>query len=198
MSTNTDIIAGFAGRPHGIPTLYRNRWYRSRLEARWSAMFDLLEWQHEYEPYDLPGWCPDFLLTAGRHENLVEIKPFTTLEQFRVVYANIDTALVRGGRQGTSVLLLGCTIVAPMVGTGAMLGWSSVDWLEPPPPPTEYSQATVDCYEGRWGLYRDFGLDERDRIIGPYYGRRTRDADREAVLALWNEAGNRVQWRGGR
>ena len=56
-----------------IPTLYRGRRYRSRLEARWAAFFDLLGWRHEYEPFDLGSWSPDFLLTEWA--TLVEIKP---------------------------------------------------------------------------------------------------------------------------
>lgn len=57
-----------------IPTLYRGRQYRSRLEARWAAMFDLLGWAYEYEPYDLNGWIPDFVL-MGKRNVLVEVKP---------------------------------------------------------------------------------------------------------------------------
>jgi hypothetical protein len=54
------------------PTKYNGRLYRSRLEARWSAFFDLCKWKHEYEPFDLPGWSPDFLI---KDKTLVEIKP---------------------------------------------------------------------------------------------------------------------------
>lgn len=48
--------------------------YRSRLEARWAAFFDRLGWPHEYKPFDLGAWSPDFLL-PDLHV-LVEIKPF--------------------------------------------------------------------------------------------------------------------------
>lgn len=62
-----------------IPTLYRGRQYRSRLEARWAAFFDLLGWQHEYEPFDLGKWSPDFLLPEW--DVLVEVKPLDTFDQ---------------------------------------------------------------------------------------------------------------------
>lgn len=39
-----------------IRTLYNGIQYRSRLEARWSAMFDLLKWPHGER--DEPEWVP--------------------------------------------------------------------------------------------------------------------------------------------
>ncbi|TAH21002.1 MAG: hypothetical protein EAZ08_04655 [Cytophagales bacterium] len=57
-----------------IPTHYKGRLYRSRLEARWAAFFDLAEWKTEYEPLDLNGWTPDFLIEESS-PMLVEVKP---------------------------------------------------------------------------------------------------------------------------
>jgi len=65
-----------------IPTLYKGRQYRSQLEARWACFFDLVGWKYEYEPYPLNGWIPDFILIAETGEILVEVKPFTSLEEF--------------------------------------------------------------------------------------------------------------------
>ena len=42
------------------PTKYRGVQFRSRLEARWACFFDLIGWRWEYEPIDLEEWCPDF------------------------------------------------------------------------------------------------------------------------------------------
>ncbi|MCU0392675.1 MAG: hypothetical protein MUE81_16310 [Thermoflexibacter sp.] len=57
-----------------IPTHYKGRLYRSRLEARWAAFFDLAEWKTEYEPIDLSGWSPDFLIDEAM-PILAEVKP---------------------------------------------------------------------------------------------------------------------------
>lgn len=60
-----------------IPTKYAGVQFRSRLEARWAAFFDLCKWQWEYEPFDLSGWAPDFSIKkkdGGRV--LIEVKPF--------------------------------------------------------------------------------------------------------------------------
>jgi hypothetical protein len=73
------------------PTTYAGVRFRSRLEARWAAFFDLAGWAWEYEPADLAGWSPDFLATIpcahsecapGGHRLYVEVKPYTTLEEF--------------------------------------------------------------------------------------------------------------------
>ena len=45
-----------------IPTIYEGRQYRSRLEAKWAAVFHLVGWVVEYEHYDLDGWMPDFIM----------------------------------------------------------------------------------------------------------------------------------------
>lgn len=58
-----------------IPTLYGGVQFRSRLEARWAAFFDLCQWRWEYEPLDLDGYVPDFALRLA-HTVLVEVKPF--------------------------------------------------------------------------------------------------------------------------
>jgi len=63
-----------------IPTVYRGRRYRSRLEARWAAFFDLLDWKHEYEPFDLGEWMPDFIMREGI-DCLVEIKPISAFDR---------------------------------------------------------------------------------------------------------------------
>jgi len=63
------------------PTYYNNRLYRSRLEARWAAFFDLSRIDFEYEPLDLYKWSPDFLIRVVRREYLVEIKPQSNWDQ---------------------------------------------------------------------------------------------------------------------
>jgi len=60
-----------------IETTYRGYRFRSRLEARWAAVFDALNVQWEYEPegFDVDGewYLPDFWLV--REHTWVEIKP---------------------------------------------------------------------------------------------------------------------------
>ncbi len=64
-----------------IPTTYKGVNFRSRLEARWAAFFDLEGWDWEYEPVDLKGWIPDFII-KGKQDLFVEIKWFPVYEEY--------------------------------------------------------------------------------------------------------------------
>ena len=58
-----------------IPTIYAGTRFRSRLEARWAAFFDLCKWRWEYEPPEEDGWIPDFLLIGASRIVKVEVEP---------------------------------------------------------------------------------------------------------------------------
>jgi hypothetical protein len=60
-----------------IETVYQGNSFRSRLEARWAAFFTEIGWPWTYEPFDCPGWIPDFLISGDR-PLLVEIKPLAS------------------------------------------------------------------------------------------------------------------------
>lgn len=63
-------------RISAIPTTYADVNFRSRLEARWAVLFDLLRWRWDYEPFDGPGIIPDFLVVAGNaRQFIIEVKP---------------------------------------------------------------------------------------------------------------------------
>jgi hypothetical protein len=65
----------------GIPTTYRGTNFRSRLEARWAAFFDLIGWRWTYEPIDAKGYIPDFLI-HGEYPIYVEVGPCSTFDDF--------------------------------------------------------------------------------------------------------------------
>jgi hypothetical protein len=58
-----------------IPTKYKGVMFRSRLEATWAAYFDNACIRWDYEPIDLEGWTPDFILRLEDTQMLVEVKP---------------------------------------------------------------------------------------------------------------------------
>lgn len=86
------------------PTWYNGVRYRSRLEARWGAVLDLVVTKAAggrvyYEGVDLVGWSPDFRIEmpcfggeecdkirdsgpVGVHVLLAEVKPYWTLDEF--------------------------------------------------------------------------------------------------------------------
>ena len=75
-----------------IPTSYGGANFRSRLEARWAAFFDLAAIRWTYEPMDLDGWAPDFMLSTSACPIMVEVKPVDLLtegyEQFAKAIAH--------------------------------------------------------------------------------------------------------------
>tara|TARA_R100001594_G_scaffold13896_1_gene29565 strand:+ start:19121 stop:19783 length:663 start_codon:yes stop_codon:yes gene_type:complete len=91
-----------------IETRYGGTLFRSRLEARWAACFDNYGWQWTYEPFDLDGWFPDFLLkseTSKHPDVLVEVKPITSFCD--ETSQRIQKSLVKTDNHYAPVLLLG-------------------------------------------------------------------------------------------
>ena len=88
-----------------IPTTYKGIEFRSRLEAKWAFVFDQLGWSWEYEPIDLKGYIPDFILTLPRAPMLVEIKPALARKELEAAIPKIENS----GWTGDS-LILGATI----------------------------------------------------------------------------------------
>lgn len=107
------------------PTKYAGTMFRSRLEARWAAFFDLARLRWVYEPFDLNGWTPDFLLRTSVGDVLAEVKP-VTLEKAtwkRMAERFYNKAL--DARYDHWVLLLGVSPTPyPAVGIGVV--WN--DW----------------------------------------------------------------------
>lgn len=74
-----------------IPTTYKSIRFRSRLEAKWACVFDQLGWRWEYEPIDLNGWIPDFLIQTVGKPLLIEVKPIVVLDE--AVSAKMERAV---------------------------------------------------------------------------------------------------------
>lgn len=185
-----------------IPTVYNGRKYRSRLEAKWAAFFDLLGWQHEYEPFDLGKWSPDFLI-KGSTSLLTEVKPLTDWD--KRVGEKLDAATRGKLDRAKCLLVLG---VAPQrMEWGHRIGWvgepsifdGSMIWvpvyvgwvpdLDRPQlsPDIVYRSAEApngepvsfwySCISNGWG---------DDAPPPPHYT--------DHVIRLWAQAANAVQW----
>lgn len=98
-----------------IRTTYAGVNFRSRLEASWAAFFDLCEWRWEYEPFELPGWIPDFSLKKDDGTYiLVEVKPieWTASSEEACHFVETDSSLKKVRRytkidEDQEVLILG-------------------------------------------------------------------------------------------
>lgn len=200
-----------------IPTTYAGVNFRSRLEARWAAFFDLCEWKWDYEPFDLDGWAPDFLL-KGKIKALVEVKPIDFRGPEKQLYAQ---ALAHGAKAfGVSIPRSNGALPeyeALVVGNGPFeTNWSSrwalgvlaapcrewdeveqelyADHAEDPTFGSDIADiflgnTTYLDYAARFGSYQY-------RISGKHDGdHHLRPVGDDAPERLWREAGNIVQWK---
>lgn len=114
-------------RGRGIPTLYRGYRFRSRLEARWACFFDGIGWPWEYEPLDLNGYIPDFVLTFYRPV-IVEVKPALTLAELEAHTAKIEAS---GWLPSGDALLVGARL---WQNSHRDFGLTTGRWLPEPDP----------------------------------------------------------------
>jgi hypothetical protein len=196
----------------GIPTIYKGRQYRSRLEARWGCMFDLMGWPFEYEPFDLEGWAPDFLI-KGHTRLLVEVRPVV---DFPKDVAREMVVAAHGAQWTGELLILGASL--SYGSTASFSGGScrcdlSIGWLGERRDDDELDALTFDpdnekTWEWYWSDAESYGSPDQvglssfeniwfDRI---YKGRTGKDGwgagTGPVVKSLWTKAGNLTQWRG--
>lgn len=184
-----------------IQTNYANVAFRSRLEARWAAMFDLLELRWEYEPIDLEGYIPDFYVLAGAPV-LVEVKPILWAHYTARHGTWPDTApeavpvieRIRESGWSGQALVLGASL-GPYVGNLPSIGvcYASRGCLVP----IAAELWSADTYDERneQHLHTSYVLGLSDG----WRSWQSRSAPRQTtradwVTAIWREAGNRVQW----
>lgn len=171
-----------------IPTLYRGRMYRSRLEARWAAFFDRLGWTHEYEPFDLGGWSPDFAI-SDPFNGLIEIKPLTEPEPELF-------ERVQGAATGRGLVLV--TRVAPIViGSMVFIGWwaasyqdVAVVWTAADKQPVFIADFFSFTSDGETWVSGTMGHGTDEKWPRAY-------GYADHTMKLWADACNVVQWDGG-
>jgi hypothetical protein len=201
-----------------IPTTYRGRRYRSRLEARWAAFFDLLGWRHEYEPFDLGSWSPDFGFPLSDNWTpaqwlLTEIKPFAPFSgppPYSAIDKMLSATRERGILDKSHLLLLGTNpIIDPRDDKFAcigILGWqlnsrnpadmvwngARIGWFSDPNEPRMIADIVahemLEMSDPAYAFGSLYGIVMEQGDIMPY---------RDHTLLLWDRACNAVQWRGG-
>ncbi len=148
------------------PTSYKGTRFRSRLEASWACAFDLLGISWRYEPFDVAGYIPDFLLNEHL---LVEIKPLTWTVRDDSPIAEAREKL-EGAGLPYHLALLG-------------LDFSACEWKQGP----EWSRL-----DPRWTL----GAGDLFAELGPIKGTKPlRYVGTQDFARIWRTAQSRVQWR---
>lgn len=159
----------------GLPTTYKGVRFRSRLEARYAAFFDELSWPWKYEPIDLCGYLPDFILGFEQGDVLFEVKG--SVEDETIAKAKVEAS----GWNGEAIVASG-EVVGPRI--GSMLGTSPMGF--------EWGDADVfyciNC--GQPSLHSSSGS-WHCRLCGESEGHVGHFDPQEA----WLRAANRVQWR---
>lgn len=163
-----------------IPTRYAGVNFRSRLEARWAAFFDLAGWKWEYEPAspEFDFWIPDFRLTPQlnirqkRDRNEVRITRVDVYCEVKPI--DFEADLSRENRMGPykKALLHSHKVWVLCLGR-APFACSSVGILGEQPPDENGEQDPDHC-DDVWGTVHLLS----------------------AAEDFWREAGNAVQWRG--
>jgi len=187
------------------PTKYGQTQFRSRLEARWAAMFDLLRWEYIYEPFDLDYWSPDFLI-LGAYKIFVEVKPILWFDGpvADKMQRNLSRWMKECGVSGcVEPLLLGASPFVDYKGHACM-GWCAE--IEPDGE-FWWDGAVPGIWDkenplGRYGYCHAWG-GYCDRITGGYdggcHGAGIGEFETAAIAlhALWAQAGNLTQWKPG-
>ena len=200
-----------------IPTKYAGHTFRSRLEARWAAFFDVCKWDWEYEPVDLNGWIPDFRLTSYAPQGndfhgtsvFVEVKPITKFCQATV---NKIQHASKESKNSDEVLLLGERLLAGHESyeygvneSVAYLGWLGERWGEGPLGEKggdgwvwDYTPLACNSVPNNDQPYdfRSLNNDYSCRLSGFYDGGHAHDTMYEDAKKLWGKASSAVQYKG--
>jgi hypothetical protein len=166
-----------------IPTTYGGTQFRSRLEARWAAFFDLLRFPWKYEPFDCDGYIPDFLLFDRL---LIEVKP--------IVWGQPRHGDEPGREEAKRKLLdamPGRVEYVALVGVGIheFTPGHAIAGTAHHAPNASDPQPWNDLYLDWWPSCAEISFEGQ-----PTLGAKTNRAS-VGFEAIWREAGNRVQWR---
>lgn len=165
-----------------IPTYYEGIRFRSRLEAKWAALFDQLNWVWTYEPYDLEGWAPDFAIKGKEGDILVEVKPVPGA----VKSPEFNKATNHHVAMKMHILLLGHSPLKES--DHYYIGLCNEPGLE-----GSWDRAVVGLWEGEnTEGYCNEIMNYNDRISGAYDGNWGREP--RNLMHLWGNASNLVQW----
>ena len=197
-----------------IPTRVLGVNFRSRLEAKWACVFQLMGWAWSYEPIDLAAHkIPDFVVHF-RHPIIIECKPAMTIREIDVYRAILHRAAQPWILEDlTRRLATADAYDEEIVATDALL--ADVDRVEAGDHPRDGRRALVagsqlfiddtlnacsidgrhyftECEGDRAGLVDVSDGHEVCLACGDVAPKLMRSSD---VLRRWRDATNKSQWR---
>jgi hypothetical protein len=200
-----------------IPTHYNDVRFRSRLEAKWAVFFDLCGWRWQYEPFDMPGWIPDFIL-RGENNVLVEVKPYSgaSLETWNGVISKCHAAWSKCQMEcdADSLLLLGDSPYVLdehynqyAIGQLSETAYHHADIMDASsdmvfartPDELWFADAVIgECWVNHKIDFCHKDGSFHCRMFGGYPGGSYPCANGEVIRKLWSKACNTVQWNASR
>lgn len=187
-----------SGATHAIPTTWNGIQFRSRLEARWASFFTKLGWEWSYEPIDLKGYIPDFMLHMHK-DVLVEVKPFTRLDDDCIGAAH--EKIEESGWYGDPHPEHGICLWKDAIVVGARIFDADQSLCLGQMNFGDQALLGVCVLCGQFSVSSDSqsyacrACGDNDGNPMSFYGQIER---RKQAFGYWNEAGNEVQWLGGR
>lgn len=182
---------------NAIPTRYNGTLYRSRIEATWAHMFDQLRWPHRYEPIDLNGYIPDFILAFPHAPVLAEIKSDLYLQDMEKHHAKIESS----GWEHEAILLGGHWYLSnsewePLWSFGDQWEEGGYDY-ETNQHVRSWSNAAITKCEkcGEWAFYNIIGS-WHCRVNGCYDGDHYLGyVSTDEIDWMWKKAREATQWK---
>lgn len=179
-----------------IPTTINGLTFRSRLEATWSLFFDLCQWPWEYEPFDLNGYIPDFVLKFPT-PILVEVKSEVLLTDLLKHTQKIDDA----GWESEAVVVGATLFQEPEMGypsLGIIREWNDPDTKSPIEGGWVWSSAVfMDCPACKRVSFYHYLFTWSCRACDHYDGDHFTHPEMYEVGYLWNVAKTKSQWKPG-
>jgi len=189
----------------GIPTIgVRGIQFRSRIEAQWACIFEKLGWDWEYEPIDLQGYIPDFIIKFDEDEILIEIKGDTNIWKEEVYKPHIDKILKSGWKGQFGILgsvykisddLSGRNVIN--IGKLYQTKWKMYDSDKNLKEDYNYDDLII-VYSNNVNKFYVDGIKYRDILDSSLYSVKDTYTSNicEYFLNIWVEAKNKVQWKG--
>lgn len=190
----------------GIPTIgVRGIQFRSRIEAQWAYIFEKLGWNWEYEPIDLEGYIPDFIIKFGDEDILIEIKGDTNIWKKEMYKPHADKIIKSGwkgmfGILGSVYKLTNDYAFYKRINIGKIYQtkWKLYDVNHNLIDDTTFNyDDLIIVYSNEVNKYYFDGLERKELLDCSLYNRKDTYNDiSEYFGKLWIEAKNKVQWKG--
>ncbi|WP_407122771.1 hypothetical protein [Bradyrhizobium sp. STM 3561] len=163
--------------------------FRSPLEARWAAFFDLMGWRWIYVRSDFERWTADLVLRGVRQRVLVEVIDIRQADE--ALFGRVSRGAIHAGNE-TDILIVGAEPLWEVKNWGCpAFGWLG----EYCGPDGGHGWGEAIVHDGGGLGFCHGVLSYRNRITGQHDGDSGAGSEGydDAIRRAWARAGNAVQ-----